>query len=81
MMFDKLKKLKTVHRYTPDVVLDIGAHHGDWTKSMMNIYPDSKYYLFEGINYKQLNIFQNNPNIYVTNELLNDKIEEVDWYE
>ena len=30
---------------------------------------------------KQLNKFQNNPNVYVTNELLNDKIEEVDWYE
>lgn len=67
--------------YYPDAILDIGANHGDWTSGMLSIYPKSKYYLFEGINYEQLNKFQNNPNVYVTNELLNDKIEEVDWYE
>lgn len=67
--------------YYPYAILDIGAHHGNWTESMLSIYPYSKYYLFEGINYKQLNRFQNNPNIYVRNELLNDKIEDIDWYE
>ncbi len=82
MMFDKLKKLKTVHRYTPDVVLDIGAHHGDWTKSMMNIYPDSKYYLFEGIDYKELNRYEQNNNVFIyKNILLNDKEVEVNWYQ
>ena len=79
-MFKHLAKLKDMEYY-PDAILDIGAHIGNWTKSMLSIYPNSKYYLFEGINYKQLNKFQNNPNIYVINELLNDKIEEVDWYE
>lgn len=79
-MFNKLSSLKKLEYY-PDAILDIGAHHGNWTKQMLNIYPDSKYYLFEGIKYNELSIFQNNPNIYVSNELLNDKIEEVDWYE
>tara|TARA_Y100000768_G_scaffold150589_1_gene112472 strand:- start:987 stop:2552 length:1566 start_codon:yes stop_codon:yes gene_type:complete len=79
-MFKHFAKLKDMGYY-PDAILDIGAHHGNWTKSMLSIYPNSKYYLFEGINYEQLNKFQNNPNIYVRNELLNDKIEEVDWYE
>lgn len=68
--------------YKPSSILDIGAYHGNWTTSMMNIYPDSIYYLFEGIDYKELNKFKNIPNVHVyKNTLLNDKIEEVDWYE
>ena len=79
-MFDHFNKLKD-DGYYPDAIIDVGAHHGNWTKSMMSIYPNSTYYLFEGIKYNQLDIFQNIPNIHVRNELLNDKKEEVDWYE
>lgn len=79
-MFGHFNKLKD-DGYYPDAIIDIGAHHGIWTKSMMSIYPNSTYYLFEGIKYNQLDIFQNIPNIHVRNELLNDKKEEVDWYE
>ena len=32
-MFDKLNKLKE-KGYYPDTILDIGAHHGNWTKQM-----------------------------------------------
>lgn len=67
--------------YYPDTILDIGAHHGDWTKNMMSIYPNSKYYLFEAINYQELNKVSNNPNVFLYNVLLNDKIDEVEWYE
>ena len=49
-MFNYLTKLKNMG-YTPDNILDIGARHGNWTISMMSIYPHSKYYLFEGINF------------------------------
>ena len=52
-MINNLRKLK-IMGYIPDNILDIGAYHGHWTTSMMSIYPNSKYYLFEGINYKQL---------------------------
>ena len=79
-MFDYFEKLKH-EGYYPDAILDIGACRGTWTNNMLNIYPDLNYYLFEGINYSELNIFQNNPNISVFNVLLNDKEEEVDWYE
>jgi len=79
-MFKYLPDLKN-KGYVPDTILDIGAHHGDWTASMMNIYPNSKYYLFEGINYKELERFKNNSNVTIKNVLLNDKIEEVDWWE
>ena len=79
-MFDKLIYLKN-KGYYPDTILDIGAHHGNWTNSMKSIYNDAKYYLFEGIDYNELNQFSNNNDIKVYNVLLNDKIEVVDWYE
>jgi len=81
-MFDKLQKLKDVHNYTPNVILDIGACKGTWTKPMMNIYPSAKYYLFEAIGYKELDTFQKYNNVFIyKNILLNDKEVEVDWYQ
>jgi FkbM family methyltransferase len=79
-MFDKLVRIKN-NGYYPDAILDIGAHHGNWTNSMKDIYSNSKYFLFEGINYPELNQFNNNNRIKVFNVLLNDKVEEVSWYE
>jgi len=79
-MFNHFYNLRNLGYY-PDAILDIGAYHGNWTKNMMSVYPNSKYYLFEGIKYKQLDTFKNEPNIFVRNELLNDKQDEVDWYE
>ena len=79
-MFSRINILKT-KGYLPDTILDIGAHRGDWTNSMLNIYSNSKYYLFEANNYNELNQFNNNNNISVYNVLLYDKIEEVNWYD
>ena len=79
-MFDKIKILKD-KGYEPDTILDIGAHHGSWTNQMRNIYGDSNYYLFEGIDYHELHQFNNNEKIKVFNVLLNDKKDEVDWYQ
>jgi len=79
-MFDKIKLLKDKN-YIPDIIFDIGAHHGQWTNECLKIYPNSKYILFEAINYSELNNFRNKDNITVFNELLNDKIEIVNWYE
>ena len=47
-MFSKLEKLTNMGYY-PDTILDIGAHHGIWTKNMMSIYPNSKYYYSKGL--------------------------------
>jgi FkbM family methyltransferase len=79
-MFDRIVVLKQ-KGYIPDTILDIGANKGDWTNSMRLIYDNAKYYLFEGIDYVELNKFKNNKNINVYNVLLFDKITIVDWYE
>lgn len=79
-MFDSLLKLKELGYY-PDVVIDLGAHKGDWTNAMRNIFNDSEYYLFEANEYGELNRFNGDPKIKVyNNTILNDKIEEVDWH-
>ena len=79
-MFTKLNKLKE-KGYIPDTILDIGAHHGNWTNSMKKIYNDSKYYLFEAIDYSELLQFKDSNNTFVYNILLSDIIKEVDWYQ
>ena len=79
-MFDKINKLKN-KGYFPDTILDIGAYHGSWTDNMLRIYNNSNYYLFEAIDYPELKRFEYNNNINTFNILLNDKIEEVNWYQ
>ena len=79
-MFDKLHILKT-KGYVPDTILDIGAYHGHWTTTMKGIYNDSNYYLFEAIDYSELDRFNDDDNVTSYNVLLSDKIEQVDWYQ
>jgi len=79
-MFDKIGILRQ-KCYYPDTILDIGAHHGNWTYSMKQIYPNPKYYLFEAIDYPELSRYKNDPNVVCNNVLLNDKIENVNWYQ
>ncbi len=67
--------------YYPDTILDIGAYHGNWTNSVKNIFSHANYYLFEAIDYSELNQFRNRNDTTVYNVVLNDKISVVDWYE
>lgn len=79
-MFHRLQKLKE-KGYSPSIIFDIGAHHGNWTKDMLKIFANPKYYLFEAIQYSELNQHSGHPNIQVFNTILNDTSKEVDWYE
>ena len=79
-MFDKLNNLK-LRGYVPDAILDIGAYHGHWTNNMKQLYNGSDYYLFEGIDYTELQKFKDDPTVNVYNVILNDKIETVNWYQ
>jgi len=77
-MFSRIQKIKE-KGYSPDLILDIGAHKGFWTKDCNRIF-NCKYMLFEAIDYPELKmIVSQNKQVY--NILLNDKEEEVDWYE
>lgn len=67
--------------YTPQNILDIGACKGTWTKEILNIYPNSNYYLFEPIEYLELDELRNNKNIKVHNTLLYSENKDIDWYE
>ena len=62
--------------YFPDTVLDIGAYHGVWTEQSRKIFAHAQHFLFEAIDYPELKKFDN-----VFNVLLNDKTEEVNWFE
>ena len=79
-MFDKLKKLRE-KGYIPDIIFDIGAHHGKWTIESLKIYPSARYILIEPIDYSELNKFRKISNIRVFNNILNDSNKEVEWYE
>jgi FkbM family methyltransferase len=79
-MFDKLINLQK-KGYIPDIIFDIGAHHGDWTRECLKIYPKSRYVLIEPIEYTELNDLKKIFNIRIFNCILNYTNKEVDWYE
>jgi FkbM family methyltransferase len=80
-MFDKIQSLRN-KGYSPDTILDIGAYKGEWTEKCLKVYPSANYFLFEAIDYKELEKFQNNSIVQVhKNVILNDVAKEVDWHE
>ena len=80
MLFDRIKELQK-KGFTPDIIFDIGAHHGNWTKSIYSIFPSARYLLFEAIEYKELESLKSIPNINVFTICLNETNKEIDWYE
>jgi len=76
-----LLKLKHLGFY-PKNILDIGAHHGRWSINInKHVYPKSNYTLIEAIDYKELNKINNFENMEYKILLLNDKEEEIIWYQ
>ncbi len=80
-MFENIQNLK-MKGYYPTKIFDIGAYHGIWSKEVMNIYPQCEYFLYEAIDYPELNNFVNiNFNMKKFNAVLNEKKEIVKWYQ
>lgn len=79
-MFKCCENLKKIG-FNPVNILDIGAHHGNWSKEIYNLFPTSKYMLIEAIDYPELKIFNRFNNFQVKNVILNDVEKIVDWYE
>lgn len=78
-MFDKIKILKD-RGYEPDLIIDAGAYIGNWTKSMILIYPNSKYFLFESIGYPELRNMAN-ESIKIFNVTLDSEPRKRNWYQ
>jgi FkbM family methyltransferase len=78
-MFNKIFALKE-KGYSPDLILDIGAYKGTWTKDCLRIFNNCEYRLFEAIDYPELKLI-NSEQIKCYNVLLNDSVAELDWYE
>jgi len=76
-MFNRINVIRN-KGYIPDLIFDIGAEKGSWTRNMIYIYPNAKYVMCEAIPYDELNDFKN---MIVIKELLFDSEKEVDWYE
>jgi FkbM family methyltransferase len=72
---NSLTKLKSLG-FEPKNILDIGAHHGNWTLQVKNIYPNAIYTLIEAIDYDELKRFEN-----VHNLVLDENERVVNWHE
>lgn len=80
-MFENIKAKLKNNGYTPDIIIDIGACYGEFTDSMIDIYPNAKYYLFEANNNPDLQKYLIRSNVEVFNATLYSKEDIVDWYE
>jgi FkbM family methyltransferase len=82
-MFQFLRKLKEIHGFIPDTIIDIGCNKGDWTKDCFFIYsPDQcKYILFDATDYNCKERFKHLPNVSVQTNILSDLDNKmVMWY-
>ena len=41
-IYERYEVLRDKHNFTPTKVLDIGAHFGNWYKTIKSIYPDAE---------------------------------------
>lgn len=70
-----ITRLKEVGFY-PATILDIGAHEGKWTETMLEIFPACQYHLFEALEEKDLLLRGkfNQQNIHIHHCLLGDQV-------
>ena len=82
MLIKALKKLQSFG-FEAKNILDIGAHKGKWSMEVRKkVFPNASYTLVEAINYEELNLLSNrNDNINFLNLLLDEKEQNVTWYE
>jgi len=79
-MYDSISRISNFG-FIPDTIIDIGARHGEWSQNVLGIFPNSKYYLYEPIEYEELNKFRNFSNFKISHELLFDSERDIEWFE
>lgn len=78
-MFQALRKLKDIHQFIPDTILDIGCNKGDWTNDCFSIYSPqtTKYMLFDATDYNCKERFKHFSNVFVETHILSDVDEKM----
>ena len=78
MMYDYLKSMRDDNEFFPKKILDIGAWNGIWTKSVQEIWPESKYTCIEAgpKHEKHLKLLTDDYHI----EVLGNENKEVKFY-
>ncbi len=51
--------------FRPRIVIDVGAAHGDWTRSCRRIFPDARFIMLEALQHyeEELAVLANNERI------------------
>lgn len=79
-----LEILKKKYQFEPKVVYDIGACVGHWVKKARMIWPNSKYYLFDGLDEIEF-LYTSMMEADIIEEyhigVLSDNIKTVEWYQ
>lgn len=81
--FETITYLLKKRGYNPSIIIDVGAAKGDWTKSMLNIYPSAQYYLFDADSSNFLSLKKMskiNSNVSIKLALLSNKIEDYKFF-
>lgn len=67
--------------FTPTSILDVGCNAGNWTKTVKNYFPTSNFTMVDGIFYKEASDTAQSIGSDYFIEVLNDKVEQVEWFE
>ena len=79
-MFDQIKAKLKNNGYVPDTVIDVGARYGKFADRMIDIYPNSNYYLFEKNNIPELEKYLVRDNVKVFKVLLGSENTNISQY-
>jgi hypothetical protein len=63
--------------FNPKSILDLGAYHGNWTRQVKSIFPESEFFMIDAIDYDELK-YSGIP--YTISVLYSEKT-QVPWYE
>ena len=79
-MFDQIKAKLKNNGYVPDTVIDVGARYGKFADRMIDIFPNSNYYLFEKNNIPELEKYLVRDNVKVFKVLLGSENTNISQY-
>lgn len=79
-MFEQIKAKLKNNGYVPGNVIDVGARYGKFADRMIDIFPNSNYYLFEKDNIPELEKYLVRDNVKVFKVLLGSENTNISQY-